>query len=105
MTIYYGVYKDKNGNENAGLYFGKEGLQEFYRNTFIPNSQVHLMALSVKGKTYKEKKQAARDLAIEYSNNSYPGFSWSECAIAVDFFEKIGKRYGLLEEFRENCII
>ena len=106
MTIYYGVHKDKNGIENANLYYGNEGLQLFHSKTFTPDSFVYLLSLgNIKGRNYKEKKQAARDLAIEYSNNIYGGLSYGECAEISNFFEKIGKRYGLLEEFRENCII
>jgi hypothetical protein len=30
--------------------------------------------------------------------------SWGELAYWQEYFEKLGKRYGLLTEFRENCI-
>ena len=57
-------------------------------------------------KTYRERKEAAREEAIEYQFNfGEQSYTWSELAEATGYFEKIGKRYGLLKEFRENGII
>ena len=57
-------------------------------------------------KTYRERKNAARDKAVEwqlsFSENAY---YWSELVHWQGYFEKLGKRYGLLTEFRENGII
>ena len=51
-----------------------------------------------------ELKQA-RDQAIEtqtiISNNN---FSYFELMVISDHFQKTGKKYGLLDEFRENGI-
>ena len=46
-------------------------------------------------------RQKAKDWQIEERDFSYSqeGFSF-----VGNFFNKIGKRYGLLREFRENCI-
>ena len=62
--------------------------------------------LSVNGKTYEEKKEDLRNKAIEYQNSwyDYCGFSYGEIATISEFFEKYGKRYGLLREFHENGI-
>lgn len=55
--------------------------------------------------TYAEKKEAIRNKAIEYQltfeENNY---SWGEVAEKEAYFEKQGRRYGLLREFRENAI-
>ncbi len=55
--------------------------------------------------TYKEQKEKAREKAIEwqhgFANNNY---SWLDLANWGDFFTKLGKRYGLLKEFRANGI-
>ena len=55
--------------------------------------------------TYKEQKEKARELAImwqhDFANHNY---DWLELANFTDFFTKLGKRYGLLKEFRENGI-
>ncbi len=55
--------------------------------------------------TYKEQKQKARELAqtwqFNFANNNY---SYEEIGEFTNFFTKLGKRYGLLKEFRENGI-
>lgn len=55
--------------------------------------------------TYKEQKQKARELAVQwqldFTNNNY---SWLDLANWGNYFTKLGKRYGLLKEFRENGI-
>lgn len=55
--------------------------------------------------TYREQKQKAREKAIEwqhdFANNNY---SWEEISNLTDFFTRLGKRYGLLKEFRANGI-
>lgn len=57
-------------------------------------------------KTYKELKEIARNKAInwqlEFSQNDH---YMSEYAFWGNYFEKLGKRYGLIKEFRENGII
>lgn len=55
---------------------------------------------------YQEQKERARDRAIEwqydFQNHNY---SYGELADWQDYFTKLAKRYGLVREFRENCII
>jgi hypothetical protein len=55
---------------------------------------------------YQKRKESARGFAIEwqldFENNNY---TWGELAYYQDLFYKIGKRYGLLTEFKENGII
>lgn len=54
---------------------------------------------------YQISKIKARQKAIEWQvdfpNNNY---SWGELAEWAAYFERLGKRYGLLTEFRENGI-
>ena len=54
---------------------------------------------------YQKAKENARNKAIEWQadfcNHNY---SWEELIEFQNYFEKLGKRYGLLTEFRENCI-
>ena len=54
---------------------------------------------------YYEYKEQARQKAIEwqldFNNHNY---SWGELADWGDYFYKLGKRYGLLKEFKENGI-
>ena len=55
---------------------------------------------------YQERKEKARQKAIEwqmdFENHNY---SYGEIAYFQNYFERLGKRYGLLKEFRENAII
>ena len=86
-----------------GLYFD---LQEFYKDTFSPIVAFDfILDFTVKGKTYKEKKGNLQDLAIEYSNKAGDlNLSYYELSCIQNFFYENGKRYGLLKEFKENCI-
>lgn len=56
--------------------------------------------------TYKEQKQKARELAqtwqLDFANNNY---SYEEIGNFTDYFTKLGKRCGLLKEFRENGVL
>ena len=56
--------------------------------------------------SYQRRKNAARQKVIEwqadFENHNY---SYGELAAWNSYFEKLGKRYGLTEEFRENGII
>ena len=56
--------------------------------------------------TYQQGKERARERAIEwqldFENHNY---SYGELAEWVDVFERLGKRYGLIREFKENGII
>lgn len=56
-------------------------------------------------KTYQENKERVRQMAIDWqieaSENCY---SYGELAYFGEIFNLLGKRYGLLREFRENAI-
>ena len=55
--------------------------------------------------TYKEAKAMARELAIDWLHEeSQRNISYGELAEACERFNKLGKRFGLLGEFRENGI-
>lgn len=55
--------------------------------------------------TYAERKENARQIAIDWQLNEsdYP-YSYGGLAILTDYFYRLGKRFGLLREFRENGI-
>ena len=54
---------------------------------------------------YQKQKEKARNEAINWQsaigNHNY---SYGELAVFGNYFEKMGRRYGLLTEFRENGI-
>ena len=52
---------------------------------------------------YEKRKAEVREEAIEYSY-SEEELSYGELAEKQDYFRRLGKRYGLLREFKENCI-
>lgn len=55
---------------------------------------------------YKREKEKAREKAIEWQLDFMERvYFWSELIEWAHYFEKLGKRYGLLREFRENGII
>ena len=55
--------------------------------------------------TYKAKKEMARQEAIDWQNDfCNHSYSYGELCAFATYFEKLGKRYGLLKEFRENGI-
>lgn len=78
---------------------------EYHKSVFSPAiDTLSIIPLSVHGKTYAERKASAEQIAIDFSHCECYGISYMELAIVSAFFEKIGKRYGLLSIFRENCI-
>lgn len=56
-------------------------------------------------KTYQQLKEEARQQAIEWQED-FPNrnYGWADLATWGQHFESLGKRYGLLKEFRENGI-
>ena len=56
-------------------------------------------------KSYQQLKSEAREQAIDWQiETSEQNLSYGELAEAGEYFEKLGRRYGLLQEFRENRI-
>lgn len=54
---------------------------------------------------YACDKAVARQEAIDWQNDLFrDNRSYEEIQKAAEHFEKLGKRYGLLKEFRENGI-
>lgn len=67
-----------------------------------------VLPFRIVGKTYQERKESLRNLAIDfqYNNNGDTDYqlSYSEIGDVGAFFERMGRKYGLLREFRENWI-
>lgn len=54
---------------------------------------------------YQENKERIRNKAIIWQlDASNKNYSYGELADFYEYFYKMGKRYGLLKEFRENGI-
>jgi hypothetical protein len=97
------AYKNPNGEIRGGLYSTYES---YIKETFSPEcEELELIELKVKGKTYKERKANLEEIAKAYQFIfSQLSLSWGEIIQLGNFFEKNAKRYGLLEEFKENAI-
>ena len=55
---------------------------------------------------YQQKKEEARGEAVRWFYNiTDKQLFMSEVADYEEYFKRLGKRYGLLKEFRENGII
>ena len=56
---------------------------------------------------YRRGQAKARCAAIEYQSLFENGevLFWSDIAEYTEQFRKLGKRFGLMEEFKENAII
>lgn len=91
---------------NTSIFFNSEAFIEATFNPCIEYEALYLGA--IKGKTYAERKENAREKAVEYSINIETftsGLSWGEVYTIQCYFENIAKKYGLLREFRENAIL
>ena len=104
--MFIGVYELDNKIYNAIYEDSMIGWNEWYADTFSPNTKnISILALKTRGKNYKERKANAIELAKEWQNY-FAQYSWSygELAEIGNWFYENGKRYGLLREFRENGI-
>lgn len=100
--MFYAAFKDSNGNTQSNLYHDHA---QYFSDTFSPETTfICFIPFIVKGRTYAERKDAARQLAIDFQAAELPGLSWGEIADIQAYFQKIGSRYGLLSEFRANAI-
>ena len=95
-----------NGKDGGGVYFDHGGHELFSRETFSPDTIItHFINFHTSGKTYQDRKESVRNAAIDYQSAwSDYCFSYSEIDVISDWFSRMGKKYGLLREFRENAI-
>ena len=104
MGYIFAILKTPNPNERQTSYIFSD-LDALNRTLFPPDIDVvEMYELSVKGKTYQERKGYLEELAKDIQHADEGGLSWGECWLLTDFFERNGKRFGLLREFRENGI-
>lgn len=73
------------------------------------NSIFNLNPKSLKGNSimnnYQKRKEAVRQLAIDWQlESAEQNLSYGELFEIGNYFYKLGKRFGLLREFRENAI-
>lgn len=97
--------------DDDGLYGATfDTWEAYHRATFSPDIYPMFVcdteSTRVSGKTRAEKKETARELAVRWQSllGYFYECSYEDFAIAGDYFYALGKRYGLLREFRENAI-
>lgn len=101
--MFIGIFKNNEGKIENYIYFSFE---EWNRDTFNPLTEIiGMLDFKIQGKNYTEKKASLEDLAKEWQGQ-FASYNWSygELMEIGDFFERNGKRYGLLREFKENGI-
>ena len=96
-------------NETSGAEFMEiyADYDEMHRKTFSPEYFINRVIDTnrLPGKSYADKKALLRDQAIDYSLQNNFVMYGSDLVEIGAYFEKYGKRYGLIKEFRENGII
>ena len=101
--MFIGIFKNNEGKIENYIYFSFE---EWNRDTFNPLTEIiGMLDFKIQGKNYTEKKANLEDLAKEWQGQ-FASYNWSygELATIGEYFNKNGKKYGLLREFKENCI-
>ena len=101
---------DVEPNDWVGLLADKEG-RDLVRKFELGQVGVEVLEKEREDKmestktTYASNKAVARQEAIDWQNNLFlDSRSYEEMPEAAEYFEKLGRRYGLLKEFRENGI-
>lgn len=96
-------------NETSGAEFMEiyADYDEIHRETFSPEYFINRVIDTnrLPGKSYADKKALLRNQAIDYSLQNNFVMYGSDLVEIGAYFEKYGKRYGLIKEFRENGII
>ena len=99
--MFYGSYY-LDGEKHAAIY---DSWDLFHRDTFSPLcEEITVIPFETHGKSYADRRESVRNTAIEWQNGDTWPLSWGELQTVLDWFERMGRRYGLLTEFRENAI-
>ena len=73
---------------------------------FITGEEKEILTAKKNPSKYQLMKAAIRESAQEYLESfNYYCYSYGELAYYSAIFERLGKRYGLIREFRENGVI
>lgn len=97
--MFYGSYVF-DGEKHAAIYYSHD---LFNRDTFNPLCEdITIIPFETHGKSYADRRESVRETAVEWSNCEAWPLSWGEVQIIADWFYRMGKRYELLTEFREN---
>ena len=105
--MFIGFYR-LDDEEYFDIYYKNSlGYDLWNKNTFSPNCKdIAVLDFKISGNNYIERQSNLIEIAKDWQNN-FAGLEWSygEYACVSDWFYKNAKRYGLIKEFKENCII
>lgn len=108
MEIFFHFTFEDNSNPYIATTINK-AFSMFCKYNFCQTGpgEYYLSSRSGIARTYAEKKAIAEELAIDFQNSFSDGMTYfySDLSEYTAFFEKIGKKYGLLREYKENAII
>lgn len=99
--------KIKRGEQSEENFY--RSWSEYHADTFSPDVEtLVLLPFEIHGKTYAERKESLRNLAIDFQHaddgDADLWLSYRELNDIGYYFNRMGRRYGLLREFRENAI-
>ena len=98
--MFYANYVQEDGTKVGHLF---DSVVEFVR--MVDADPIDIVDFKVSGRTYEEKKESARQVAIDFQNAECGGMFMSEYADAAEWFRTIGRRYGLSAEFEREGVI
>lgn len=78
----------------------------FHAATFAPDTIISaVFPLRIHGRTYAEKRAHLRRLAIDIQSADLGGISYGELCDLQCFLIRSARKYGLIQEFKQNAII
>jgi len=100
--MFYAKFRDADGQEIGKLY---DLWDEYHADTFNPEVEpLEIIDFAVKGKNYRERQSSVETTARDFQAADIGGLFVSDYARICEWFTTMGKRYGLLKEFRENAV-
>ena len=104
-------YRDRRNNKRYKELFLNDYQFNKTFDTFnnLSFEDIEILNFSVKGKTYSEKQNCLRNLALSFQEMLFEScdidLSINEISIISDWLEAKAQLYGLTNEFRDNAII
>lgn len=105
--FYVATYDNSKGLEDGALYdHNSVGYRLFHEDVFSPDTEIlTIVDFRLHGKNYGEIKANLEETAKEWQRASSEHTVYYGIVSEVQaWLEKYGKKYGLIKEFRENCI-
>ena len=98
--------KQNKGNYTESIVCSENDLKQL--DNLLDIDILYMLPFKISGETYSKRKNSLRNLAVEFQYNNDGDtdvqLSIGEIGAVCSYFEKHSRKYGLLSEFRENCI-